>query len=50
MTEPTETLRWIDDQGRIASLEVPNSVAEAIANGGVVSFRTDAEPSAAVES
>jgi hypothetical protein len=42
--EPTETLRWIDDQGRIASLEVPVHVAKAVTNGEVVSFRTDAEP------
>ena len=42
--EPTERIRWIDDQGRIASLEVPSSVAKAVTNGEVVSFRTDTEP------
>jgi hypothetical protein len=39
-----ETLHWVDDRGRIVSLEVPNSVAEAITNGEVVSFRPEAEP------
>jgi len=44
MDDETETLSWVDDEGRIASLEVPNGVADAITNGELVSFVADAKP------
>jgi len=40
----TRTVTWIDERGNVVSLEVPADVAEKIANGEMVSFRTEAEP------